>query len=429
MPAHKAARNKKPLFTGDFPHTEDFLHSIINSMAEPVFVKDDQHRWILINEAYCELVGYSREELLGKSDYDFYLKREADVFWKNDSEMLSTGKVKVNEEDFTDRSGRYHVIRTRKSLYIDSSGRKFIVGIIIDITERRVDEEKIRKLNADLAQRVELRTEVIEAINKKLVEEIAERIDAEKALRDSRNYLDKMINTIADPIFVKDKRHRWVLLNDAYCAFMGYTREELLGKTDFDFFPHKEAKVFWEKDEEVFRTGVENVNEEQFTDRGGKTHTIITKKTLYKDSSGTMSIVGIIRDSSEQKLIEEKLKESEQKYRALFESSPDAILVLDDGGIIRDINVRGAAMFCSSIDELKGKHFKEIRRLTEKSKDMVIEAFSRRMKGEIIAPYRIDFTDAEGRARVGRVTAVALLNGDNLIRGIVVMVADISDMG
>ncbi len=128
----------------------------------------------------------------------------------------------------------------------------------------------------------------------------------EKLLIESHRYLDRI--SIADPVFVKDRAHCWVLLNDAYCSFMGYPRSELLGKSDVDFFPADEAREFREKDELVFSSGKENINEEVFTDAKGVTHTIVTKKTLITDPLGKAFIVGIIRDLTERTEAEEKIK-------------------------------------------------------------------------------------------------------------------------
>jgi len=141
--------------------------------------------------------------------------------------------------------------------------------------------------------------------------------DTENQFKDSMErhsslFLNKIINSIADPIFVKDREHRWVLLNDAFCLFMGYERRQLLGKSDVDFFPESEAKVFREKDEVVFNTGLENENEEVFTDASGTTHTIVTKKSLYIDGDGESYIVGIIRDITLRKRHEEILQSARE---------------------------------------------------------------------------------------------------------------------
>lgn len=130
-----------------------------------------------------------------------------------------------------------------------------------------------------------------------------------KFLDPDKSYLEEIINSIADPIFVKNSEHKWVFFNDAFCTFLGHTREELMGKTDYDFFPAEESQIFWEKDELVFKNAGENINEEKFTDAKGLTHTIVTKKVLYMDVSGQKYIVGIIRDITDQKNIERQLRE------------------------------------------------------------------------------------------------------------------------
>lgn len=112
-------------------------------------------------------------------------------------------------------------------------------------------------------------------------------------------YLENIIHSIGDPIFVKDRQHRWVFVNDSFCRFMGYPRFEIIGKSDFDYFPKEQAEVFWQKDEEVFSSGLENMNQEKFTDSKGTEHTIVTKKTRYSDHKGSQFIVGIIRDVTE----------------------------------------------------------------------------------------------------------------------------------
>ncbi|NTW31673.1 MAG: PAS domain S-box protein [Bacteroidetes bacterium] len=141
-----------------------------------------------------------------------------------------------------------------------------------------------------------------------VVRDITERKQMEEDLNKSRNFLDKIINSTSDPIFVKDRKHLWVLLNDAFCSFKGASKEELIGKSDYEFFPKNEADEFWEKDEQVFNTGIENLNEESFTDANGVNHTILTKKALYIDPNGNKFIVGIIRDITERKISEDLIK-------------------------------------------------------------------------------------------------------------------------
>jgi PAS domain S-box-containing protein len=117
-------------------YTKDFLEEVINQIAEPLFVKNEQHKWVLLNDAYCEFMGYPRKELIAKSDYDFFPKEQADVFWQKDEEVLRTGKMNINQEPFDDAQGNTHFIVTKKRLYEDEMGNRFIVGVIHDVTEQ-----------------------------------------------------------------------------------------------------------------------------------------------------------------------------------------------------------------------------------------------------------------------------------------------------
>lgn len=140
-------------------------------------------------------------------------------------------------------------------------------------------------------------------------ENVTEELAAKQSESNNKAFLSRILNTVADPIFVKDRAHRFTLLNDAFCRFLGHTREALIGKTDYDLFPKSEADVFREKDERVFFTKAENINEETVTDASGDIHTIVTKKTVCTDDLGLPFIVGVIRDVTEHKKAEKELKD------------------------------------------------------------------------------------------------------------------------
>jgi PAS domain S-box-containing protein len=128
--------------------SEEFLNHTINATPDPIFVKDEQHRWMILNDAFCQLLGKSRQELLGKSDYDFFPKSEADVFWAKDEEVLTTGICLATEENFTDTAGKEHIISTKKSVFKTSDGSKVIVGTIRDFTEYRQQQKALEQSEA-----------------------------------------------------------------------------------------------------------------------------------------------------------------------------------------------------------------------------------------------------------------------------------------
>ncbi|NJN85142.1 MAG: PAS domain S-box protein [Leptolyngbyaceae cyanobacterium SL_7_1] len=125
---------------------QDFLHRVLNSVADPIFVKDEHHRWTMFNQAFCSLLGYPTEELLNKSDYDFFPKQEADHFWEYDDYVFASGTEHEQEETLTDRDGVVRIISTKKLAFTSDAGKKSLVGIIRDVTERTQMETTLRQM-------------------------------------------------------------------------------------------------------------------------------------------------------------------------------------------------------------------------------------------------------------------------------------------
>jgi two-component system sensor histidine kinase/response regulator len=161
-------------------------------------------------------------------------------------------------------------------------------------------------------------------------QDITERKRAENELRLATAFLDGVINTIADPVFVKDDQRRFVLVNDALCAIVGRPREGLLGEDGDDMFPADQVAVFRKMDAGVLDTGEENVNEESLSDlSSGEVRTIVTRKTRHIDPAGKRFLVGVIRDITERKQAETAVRQSEERFRTLFEQAGDCILQLE----------------------------------------------------------------------------------------------------
>ncbi|AEL27543.1 PAS domain-containing sensor histidine kinase [Cyclobacterium marinum] len=130
------------------------IASIFNNMGDSVFVKDDQSRLVLVNDAFCELFQLTRAEIIGKTLAENVPIDERESFLKIDRAVLTEGIENINEETLT-INNETKIISTRKSRFIDSNGNKFLVGAIRDITEKKnaekalkENENKYRKLNA-----------------------------------------------------------------------------------------------------------------------------------------------------------------------------------------------------------------------------------------------------------------------------------------
>ena len=158
---------------------------------------------------------------------------------------------------------------------------------------------------------------------------------AGKPVTGTQELMTQILGSIGSPVFVKDRKHRWIYLNKAFCEFMGRPKDEVLGKSDHDFFPKEQADIFWEKDDQVFSSGGENINEEFFTDAAGNRHIIITRKQVFKDEAGGEVLVGVINDITGIR----KANDDLALFRKLLESSNDAIFIVNpEDGSFLDVN-------------------------------------------------------------------------------------------
>ncbi len=121
------------------------LDSIINNIADPVFVKDQQSRLLIVNEAFCTLFGLSKGDIIGKTLAEDVTPEEMNSFLKIDRQVLADGVPNINEETLTVRGGETQILSTRKTRFIDENGKRFLVGVIRDITEHQQTELELIK--------------------------------------------------------------------------------------------------------------------------------------------------------------------------------------------------------------------------------------------------------------------------------------------
>ena len=177
---------------------------MFDSVPALIWYKDRDNRILRVNRPAAESMGKSVADLEGHSTYDLY-PDEAARYHRDDLEVINSGRPKLGiVEQVVTSSGDKLWVQTDKVPYRNDRGE--IVGVIVfamDVTERQRAQEEVRKLNAELEQRVRERTAQLEAANTRLQSEIAERGRAEAELADRARQLDKSNKRLVEAEQVK----------------------------------------------------------------------------------------------------------------------------------------------------------------------------------------------------------------------------------
>ena len=186
----------------------------------------------------------SPRQLIGRTDADFYSPEMAAKFRADEESVLHGEALQEREELGTDSvagEARWHL--TTKLPVRDARGEVIgLVGISHDIHRRKLAEDEIRRLNAELDQRVRDRTADLAA---------------------ERHLLRTLIDNMPDAIYAKDTESRYILVNQATAVGVDATPAQMLGRTVFDYYPPEQAQRFFDDDREVMRSGQALIGREE----------------------------------------------------------------------------------------------------------------------------------------------------------------------
>lgn len=163
-----------------------FLQTLIDTIPNPIFIKDTSGTFIGCNKAFERRLGRSREEIIGKSSFDLFPTNFAEVYHRMDVESFRHPGEQVYETSILYGDGKPYDVIIYKGTFTNVEGELAgVVGMTVDITERKQAEEGLRKARDELEQRVAERTSDLALANQELRSEIAERRRAEKARLES----------------------------------------------------------------------------------------------------------------------------------------------------------------------------------------------------------------------------------------------------
>lgn len=275
----------------------NMLRALIDHLPDYVYIKDNESRFLLANPAIMRQLGATTlTEVIGRTDFDFSPPELAGQYYADEQALLQSGQPLLNHEEpvIDQETGQQRWLLTTKVPFRDSQGQ--IVGLI--------------GLNRDITERKQI----------------------EEALAEERNLLRAFVDNMPDTVYVKDNESRFLLANRAVAEVMGAnTVDDLIGKTDFDFYPKAMAGKFFKDEQNIIRSGNPMINyEERVLDRSqNEERWNLSTKIPFRNREGKIiGLVGMNRDITRNKQIMRRLRESEERFRQLAETIHEAFWMI-----------------------------------------------------------------------------------------------------
>ncbi|MBI5251837.1 MAG: sigma 54-interacting transcriptional regulator [Desulfomonile tiedjei] len=290
---------ERQLVAESLRRSEDRYRAVVEGQTELVCRLLGDYGLSFSNEAYSRYFGISSEELLGRNFLEFIHPDDLETA-RSFFELVGSGpSSRALEQRVKDSDGKIRWLQWTYRAIHDKLGQvKEFQGVGRDITIQRKAEDALRSSHEELEQRVQERTAELQEMNRKLQLEIADRIKAEKSLRDSEQRFRTIFEKARDCIFVKDRKLKYSHLNPAMQAIFEASESDIIGMSDEDLYGYEQAKRL--KSEDVRVLGGQVIEAEHTLNFKGRELTFNCVKVPMMDSSGDVfGLCGIARDVTE----------------------------------------------------------------------------------------------------------------------------------
>jgi len=274
--------------------SEERYRTILEEMGDGYFETDLAGNFTFVNDAQARLLGYSNEEIVGANFRAFTPEERVKAVLEAYNRVYKTGEPLKNfVDEVIGKDGRHAFAET--SAFPIRSDRGEIVGF--------------RGVRRDITARKQM----------------------EEALRHSEEKYRTILEEMEDSYFEVDLGGHLTFVNNSVCRDLGYSREELMGKSYKAFTVEDDIEAVFRVFNEVYQTGVPNKGSPWRTVRKDGTHGFAeTSVSLLRNDKGeTVGFRGVGRDITERKQTEQRLRQSKESYRALFDNSVTGTLVVD----------------------------------------------------------------------------------------------------
>jgi diguanylate cyclase (GGDEF)-like protein/PAS domain S-box-containing protein len=278
----------------ELANMRNFLDAIIDHVPDPIVVRDaETHVCVLMNRAAEDGTGRSRAETIGKPLEAYYGAEQSARIQKIEREVTRSRRALDLGERVRNTPQGPQTVTARKIPVFGNDGEvHHILTITHDVTERRRQTEE---------------------------------------LRETRNFLDAIIEHVPDPIFVRDADNlQCVLINRAAERVMGQPRDKILGQPPEAYFPPERARSVRQHEMAVIARGTPHDDGEKERQTLSGPRVLASKKIPILDESGQVRyVISISHDVTKLKAQAEELHETRNFLDAIIEQVPDPIIVRD----------------------------------------------------------------------------------------------------
>lgn len=290
-----------------------FLHTLVNTLPDLVWLKDRQGVYLACNPRFEKMFGAKQEEIVGKTDYDFVDKDLADFFRQHDRMAMEKDGPSVNEEWLTfAEDGHCELVETIKTPMRDAQGQLIgVLGIARDITERK---------------------------------------RVESALLESEEKLRSLYELSPLGIALTDMKGRYVEFNEAFRRICGYTVKELKALDYWELTPKKYEAEEARQLESLANTGRYGPYEKEYIRKDGSLVPLCLNGVLMTGGDGQKYIWSIVED-----ITERRQSESDVRIAATAFESQEGMVVTNAKGKILRVNHAFTTITGYTADEVIGK--------------------------------------------------------------------------
>ncbi len=334
---------------------EERFRSLVESAADPFYAVNRKWELLYVNQRSCDALGYTRDELLAMTVWDFTLNFDPAEFA---SSFKGPGTPVTLQGRHKRKDGTMFPVEVRvSSAILDGEPCRFAQAR--DVTERNRAAASLQEAHDLLEERVEQRTADLDGANRTLEQELAERQRAQKALADDNALRRAIEDSAGAGITGLDPTGQVIYANRAFCEMTGIPEEEVIGsRPPFSWWPPEAHESMAASMRDLIAGELStNVKEVQLRRRDGEVIDVLVQPSpLMGPDDRPLGWMTSYSDITAHKGRESELKSSQERLARTLALTPEAVVSVDEQQCVTLFNLWAEEVFGYSAAEVLGQH-------------------------------------------------------------------------